>query len=71
MPWALAVLGGFFYYLIRSLGTGFYLVWRLLRAIFDLILVILAPAIHLASYIAYGFLVPVYFLSRFEVCFSK
>lgn len=69
-PWA-SVIGSIFYYVILCLGAVFYFLRGSLTAILDIFLVILAPVIHLISYIAHGFLMPVYFLSKFEVCCSR
>lgn len=69
MSWP-SVIGSIFYYVILILGTVFYFIWSSLNAILAFLLVIIAPVTHLATYIAHGFLVPIYFLSKFEVCSS-
>jgi hypothetical protein len=69
MSWP-SVIGSIFYYVILCLGTVFYFIWGSLNAILGFLLVILAPVTHLATYIAHGFLIPIYFLGKFEVCSS-
>jgi hypothetical protein len=69
MSWP-SVITSIFYYVVLCLSTVFYSIWALLNAILGFLLVILAPAIHLTTYVAHGFLIPIYFLGKFEVCSS-
>jgi hypothetical protein len=66
MSWA-SVIGSIFYYIILCLRTVFFFIWGSLNAILGFLLVILGPVTHLATYIAHGFLIPIYFLGKFEV----
>jgi hypothetical protein len=69
MSWP-SVITSIFYYVILCLSTVFYLIWASLNAILGFLLVILAPVTHLATYVVHGFLIPIYFLGKFEVCSS-